>query len=346
MKSTITLSRGAVSAEINTPQYGYKTRIRMAMSITARADGKTGIFDNGREFDTRYCDADFILDEIQAEKLHSMLRTDARGEELQLLVHANINPFGPDFSGGDRRFQVRIPESTLGNAEERPYLTFPTSVVFAMASAPECALPPKRDQGGNMAIAGIPGFRQPEDWPHQDTAYSVQTVIGYGGNGASEDRTDNSDQWTATIAATCNESMAARLVHELTQRVRAKTFTITSSTGMYIFGRDGQSANSYEVQLSDPEISVVHSALDRYTVTFSVRLKDYISKSQSSFSNSSVSLTSVSVSPSSSSDSLSSFSNSSSSDSVSIGPSISISVSSSSDSVSIWDSISWWVPPY
>lgn len=174
----------------------------------------------------------------------------------------------------------------------------------------------------------------------------MQTVVGHGGAGASEDRTDGSDRWTATIAATCNESMAARLVHELTQRVRAKTFEITSATGVFLFGRDGQSANSYIVALADPEISVVHSALDRYTVTFSVRLEDYVSKSQSSFSNSSVSVTSVSVSRSSSSDSLSSFSNSSSSDSVSVGPSISVSVSSSSDSVSQWDSISWWTPPY
>lgn len=158
MKSTITLSRGAVSAEINTPQYGYKTRIRMALSITARSDGRTGIFDLGRENDTRYCEADFVLDETQAGKLHSMIRADARGEAMQLLVHDNINPFGPDLGGGDRRFMVRIPESSLGNAQERPWLTFPESVVMSMESAPDCQMPAKRDQGGNLAIAGVPGF--------------------------------------------------------------------------------------------------------------------------------------------------------------------------------------------
>jgi len=346
MKSTITLSRGATAIEINAPIYGYSSRILMAIEFTRRADGKTGRFDKGREFDTRFCEAAFSLPEVQAGLLTDFLKTDARGAEFQLLAHDHINPFGPDLAGGDRRFMARCTSQDLGNAGAAPWRHFSPRLTFAMSSAPPCSLPEKRSQGGNMVIDGVSGFRHPEEWPEVDTEYAVVTVVGNGGLGAAADLTDGGDAYTSTITATCNESMAARLVHQLTQITRANTFLIEVADGEYLFGRDAGASGTYYVELASPEIVVSHVALDRYAVQFVVRLRAIASVSDSSHSNSSQSSTEVSSSSDSSSDSLSSYSNSSSSGSVSGSSDSSVSRSSSSDSVSHWGSISWWDPPY
>lgn len=266
MKSTITLSRGATAIEIHAPMYGYTTRILMAIEFTRRADGKTGRFDKGRQFDTRFCEAAFSLPEVQAGLLTDFLKIDARGEEFQILAHDHINPFGPDLAGGNRRFQARCTSQDLGNAGAAPWRHFSPRLVFAMASAPHCALPAKRSQGGNLVIDGVDGFRHPEEWPTVDSDYALVQVVGNGGQGASADMTAGGDAYTDTITATCNESMAARLVHRLTQVTRANTFLIQGTDGEYLFGRDGGSSGTYYVELAAPEIVVSHVALDRYSV--------------------------------------------------------------------------------
>jgi len=312
MESTVVLTRGATSITINAPQYGAVTRIAMALQITRRGDGKIGIFDEGKQYDTRYADLNFMLPESQQKNLQNLLSTNARGAQFQFLARSRMNPFGPDLAGGERRFLVWAEDFTLGNAIAGPWRNFPTNLTLAMSSAPPCSLPVKRDQGGNLSIAGISGFRQPEEWPASETTYAVDTVIGHGGSGAAEDGTSGSDSWFTTIDATCNESMAARLVHNLTQITRGKTFAIIGARAAYIFGADNNAdgAGTYLVKLASPEIRITQHALDRYTLSFAVCLKDYGTSTSES-----------SVSGSSRSESLSSDSDSSSSDSVFGSPS-------------------------
>jgi len=333
MKNTMVLSRGTTSIEINTPEYGYTSNVALALSVGDPSSGKIELFDNQSEFDILFCEMAFNLPSAQQKTLQDFIRGVGRGPDIQMLVHRGIDPFGPDLTGEDRRFIVRVVDFDFGGVRKTPYEYLSAKIKFLMKSAPEFTIPSAIPQGSAISIGGINGFPYPHQRVTPDTVYGISITPIYGGDTDFENNTVN--YYQANITLRLNRSMAARLVNYLKTTGRANSIPITCGRGVFLFGADNcgeDGSGVYRVKLIDNVIEIVHRSLDVYLVSIKICFKKwYSTDSSSSVSFSSYSDNSNSLSTSLSNSSSSDSSHSSASASLS---SSSLSVSSSSDSSS------------
>jgi len=225
--SKINFKRGANSITVNTPQFGYKTEIHMAMKQGDRlGSGLYPFYDNGKEYDHRLFIAEFILNAAQQKELQDFFNDDTMGRGagtngIQLRVPKGIYPFGPDYGDGDRRFMVALIKSDFSGAHRRPWLNFTSQLVFVLISTHHYNFPSQPNEIKAVTIGNVDNLRYPRAGYESDTNYAVDSIITHSGGAHTLDRTSGGDWYTTKFLLVENALKTAQLLNYLQQTARA-----------------------------------------------------------------------------------------------------------------------------
>lgn len=285
--SSISFKRGTNSITINTPQFGYKTEIHMAMKRGDRlASGLYPWFDNGKDYDHRLFIAEFILNASQQKELQDFFSDDAKGRGagvngIQLKVPKGIFPFGPDLGDGERRFMVALGSSDFSGAQRRPWLNFTSRLVFVLKSAPDYDVKDQVSETKAVTIGNIDNLRYPRAGYAPDTNYAVDSIVTHGGVVRTLDRTAGGDWYTTRFLLIENAAKTAQLVKYLQSTARATAFTLWVQKNSFVFGRDNsdaafkEGAGTYTVNLLDNVIKISHTKLHQFSTDISLSMRSY-----------------------------------------------------------------------
>jgi hypothetical protein len=295
--TTIEFKRGANAITVNTPQFGYRTEVHMALRITERlGHGLRRIWDQGADYDVRFFMPNFVLEEDQQEDLQGFFSDAARGRgvDCQLRVPQGIFPFGPDL-GDYRRFQVRLVTIEPRGAGRHPWLHFHSDLSFVLIKAPSYSLPSIVTQGGRLRIGSVSGFRFPPEFYGAETRYASDTAVTHGGGAHTLDRTATADHWECGVNIVANKGLTAHLIDHLVGTVRGAAFEMATSRNSYLAGRDHEDsgkllgAGIYDVRLTHNVLSVTHRRFDEWAMDMRVQMERHHGVSSSSISTSSFS---------------------------------------------------------
>jgi len=264
----ITFTAGGTVYSFPTPEWGYVSRLELALMHQRILPRGYSIWDNGSTKDYRTCRCQFVLSAANAETMNDIFSDGARGRgvnvTMTLPVGSGFYPFGPDH-GDSGAYTVRVVAYEPGKQLEEPYNHFRPEMSLVSVAGPVYALPAQVAEGA-LTIGTVAALRWPDDWSGSESVYDVGTQLTRDGTPYSIDK--NVDRYETVLAMICNQSKAAALINHLAGTVRDANLTITPPANTYLFGRDNEGA-AYTCQWLNESIEIMHRSHDRFE--FSLR---------------------------------------------------------------------------
>ena len=283
--STMTLTRGVNTIEVNTPQFGYNTEILIAMHRSPRlSNGAFHWQDNGIAYDNRICKCTLLLNSTQQKNLQDFFNTDTkgRGNEFQLKVPKGFFPFGAD-KGSPRRYRVRLLNSNFRGASASPWLNFETELTFALIYDSNYTIPSETHVIKPLQIGTVHGLRYPKEWYDPTTSHGVSTTLMHGQRARTIDKSDASDYYDTNFKVAEKENLTANLIYYLQNTARGSVFGIAVQKKSFIFGRDkcdtgaNEGGGLYDVTLANNVINIIHERKDSFMIDISLSYRSYTS---------------------------------------------------------------------
>lgn len=265
---SINIRYGSTDVELPAPRWGYETRIVLPLIITKLTPGNGySIWDNGSNYDIRFCKCTWFLSLADTNSLIDILRNSAKGRAADLTLKlgndSGFFPFGPD-KGDSGDFIVRLvspePRGSIGHPAD--YFYTECDFVF-VGSYPAYELP-EAQIDGSLQIGTIGSLRYPQPMHVQTIHYGVNTVITHNASSYANDFTSTGDEYQCSMDLTQCQANAARLIDHLTGTVRANNVNIIPPANSYLFGRENGGTATYVCQWPQNEIVINHTQHDQF----------------------------------------------------------------------------------
>lgn len=276
--------------EIDRPIFGYKTTVVMPFTLQESDDSAMHIYDEGVNYDQRFCDCTLQLSPGDATSFNNFFRVTGtsygRGQPLILYLPINSGffPFGPDIGDGwnlTSGLNITLEITSPAVQKEEPWRYFEIGIRIrsvATTSSGTFSYPayslPTEEAEGEFVIGSITDNRYPVGgFDNSGNQYADHKTFSENSYPYCVDNGTGGDTYNAVIPMLSNESKAAAIINHLTQTVRGNTFNIQGSANgyYYIFGRDKSAAGNFVARLTTDTIEITHENNDRFSYQFPVR---------------------------------------------------------------------------
>jgi len=263
---------GTTDVEVDTPLWGYTTRIVMPFTIVHTGGLKWVMWDNGAggsNYDRRYLKCEWMLDKTLTNSLLDIFKNTAKGRgiyvTLKLGTTSGFFPFGVD-KGDSGDFICNLlsinPKPSIGHPQD--YFQCECEFLFT-GSYPVYVLPAQVNEG-NLSLGTIANLRYPQNMHDQDITYKVDTMDTVNFSAYVNDRTSGADSFVASMSIDLLGPNMAALIDHLVGTVRVANVTLTPPANAYLYGRENGDG-PFTCKWIDNEIEIVHRGYNDFGTT-------------------------------------------------------------------------------
>jgi hypothetical protein len=262
----ISFVAGGSTATVETPLFGYKSRIQPSFDVIRSSDDAWHVYDNGTDYDKYICDCTFLLNETQQETLNNFIKGAGRATAVKMVLPSGSGfyPFSP-YRGDVGDFYVAIEYITHPRVRQSPRKYFESEVKIYKddASWPSYSIPDSRDEGA-FQIGTVSNLRCPIDMFSVAGRYAY-TITQTEDRGMHYiDRSSNGDRFTSNFQLNGSVGNIAKVLQYLLSTNRSSggelsNFQVVAPSNYYMFGRDNSGSATYNVRQITREIEVTHN---------------------------------------------------------------------------------------
>lgn len=276
----IQLESDGYQYDVAPPLYGYTTTIELPFDYQQNQDGALFVYDHGADYDKRYCDCKFILDNTDSFWLSTFIKLYVelapsqwnfgsiylRGESGN-----GFFPFGAD-KGDIGDFQIKLYYNDIACIVNKQYNLPEFNLrIYNDGAYPSYTFVSDTTYNGGGTIGTITNIRYPQDW-YSNVKKAPFTFIQQLEGGLQQVFKIKYGQqhYTTEFDLVCDTAKAQRLIDYFTNTIRGSTFSINSEFALNLFGYDFASDIAQfctGIRLFQDKIIITHESSNRFRIT-------------------------------------------------------------------------------
>jgi hypothetical protein len=268
------LVNGANSIELSVPGFGYRSIIGLPFDLDTLDTGMKTVYDYGTSLDKYSCEFELILTPVEQAALNDFIKNTnksrAKACTLAMNTGSGFFPFTP-LKGDAGVFTIALVITKSEKLTENPFRYFRTNIaIYNQSSFPAYTFQDQINEG-SLSIGTVDNVRFPDNYfdPKEDNGilYSIPEsgVLNF------IDRGILASSWQTGINLSCGTGKASALLNYLVNTARANSFTLTTQPNHYAFGYDKGSSGTYNVNLIQDSIEVIHEGPNRFSIPLTVQ---------------------------------------------------------------------------